>query len=180
MESAKSLTLQLQNLYSEVLIGAIFRIVRFLKSSHTSARQFHDSAMIGTIRKPQIACHAVFQIFWFQKCVSQGPSVLLLFHFLSTHVTTCDISDLLIQLLHLAHQKLSCPQKQGKNGRKSSLLKQTLFSSFSLTICLSDQTILMHIYCCEHKILVMDLLNTTYFKLHTPDACLKDLGNFFR
>ena len=38
MESAKSLTLQLQNLYSEVLIGAIFRIVRFLLSSHTSAR----------------------------------------------------------------------------------------------------------------------------------------------
>ena len=116
-------------------------------------------------------CHAVFDIYWSQKCVNHDPSVILSFHFLSTHVT-CDISDLLIQLLHLAHQtsEIVMPTR----------VSTSAVSSFSPSICPCDQTILMHMYCCEHKILVMDLLNTTYFKLHTPDACLKDLGNFFR
>ena len=116
-------------------------------------------------------CHAVFDIYWSQKCVNHDPSVILSFHFLSTHVT-CDISDLLIQLLHLAHQtsEIVMPTR----------VSTSAVSSFSPSICTCDQTILMHMYCCEHKILVMDLLNTTYFKLHTPDACLKDLGNFFR
>ena len=129
------------------------------------------SKQVHTISKPQIVCHAVFDIYWSQKCINHDPSVILSFHFLSTHVT-CDISDLLIQLLHLAHQtsEIVMPTR----------VSTSAVSSFSPSICPCDQTILMHMYCCEHKILVMDLLNTTYFKLHTPDACLKDLGNFFR
>ena len=88
------------------------------------------------------------------------------------HMSHVTLSDLLIQLLHLAHQtsEIVMPTR----------VSTSAVSSFSPSICPCDQTILMHMYCCEHKILVMDLLNTTYFKLHTPDACLKDLGNFCR